>query len=87
MPSIGFGELIVILLFALMIFGPKRLPQIGRSMGNALREFRRSAADFRAELEDDIGLDERPTFPKATGKKSPASAKTTDSQADDGSSS
>ncbi|MGH2740612.1 MAG: Sec-independent protein translocase protein TatB [Actinomycetota bacterium] len=61
MPSIGFGELVVILLFALIIFGPKRLPQMGRSMGNALREFRRSAAELRAELEDDVDIEERPT--------------------------
>lgn len=42
MPNIGFPELIVILLIALIIFGAARLPEIGRSFGNAIKEFKKS---------------------------------------------
>lgn len=58
MPSLGFGEIVLILLIALIIFGPKRLPEMGRTIGRSLKEFRRAAADLRAEL--DVDLDEEP---------------------------
>ena len=58
MPSLGFGEILVILLVALIVFGPRRLPEMGRTMGRSLREFRRAAADLRSELELDV--DESP---------------------------
>jgi TatA/E family protein of Tat protein translocase len=55
MPSLGFGEIVIILLLALIIFGPKRLPEMGRTIGRSLREFRSAAADLRNELEvDDV---------------------------------
>ncbi len=58
MPSLGFGEILVILLVALIVFGPRRLPEMGRTMGRSLREFRRAAADLRSELKLDV--DEAP---------------------------
>ena len=58
MPSLGFGEILVILLIALIVFGPRRLPEMGRTIGRSLREFRRAAADLRAEIEED--LDDEP---------------------------
>ena len=63
MPSIGFGEIVVILLIALIVFGPNRLPEIGRTIGKSLREFRRTASDLRAEIESD--LDDDPPPPSA----------------------
>jgi sec-independent protein translocase protein TatA len=42
MPNIGFPELIVILLIALIIFGAGRLPEIGKSFGNAIKEFKKA---------------------------------------------
>lgn len=44
--SLGFGEVIMILILGLIIFGPKKLPEIGRSLGKALREFRRASNDI-----------------------------------------
>jgi sec-independent protein translocase protein TatA len=44
MPSIGPMELIVVLAIALIVFGPKRLPELGRSLGNGMREFRSSVS-------------------------------------------
>jgi sec-independent protein translocase protein TatA len=50
-PNVGFGELLVLLLFALLVFGPKKLPEIGKTLGKSLREFRQTAAQVRAELD------------------------------------
>ena len=60
MPSLGFGEILLILLIALIVFGPTRLPEMGRTIGRSLREFRRTASDLRAEIEADLD-DEPPT--------------------------
>ncbi len=54
MPSIGFGEILLILVLGLVIFGPKRLPEIGRTVGRSLREFRRAASDLRSDIEADV---------------------------------
>jgi sec-independent protein translocase protein TatA len=54
----GLPEILVILALALIIFGPKRLPQMGRALGKALEEFRRGATDLRRSLEKEVdGLD------------------------------
>jgi sec-independent protein translocase protein TatA len=52
--NIGPTELIVILIVALIVFGPKRLPEIGRTLGRSLNEFRRASSDLRRELEVDV---------------------------------
>jgi sec-independent protein translocase protein TatA len=44
--NVGPGELLVIMALALIFFGPKKLPEIGRSIGNAMREFRRASNEF-----------------------------------------
>jgi sec-independent protein translocase protein TatA len=56
--NIGPAELIVILIIALIVFGPKRLPEVGRSIGRSLREFRRASDEIRGELERDPDDDE-----------------------------
>lgn len=50
--SLGFAELAVIFIIVLVFFGPRRLPEIARSMGHAMREFRRSLNQIQRELED-----------------------------------
>ncbi len=57
--NIGPAELIVILLVALLVVGPKRLPEVGRSIGKALREFRRTTEEVRSSFE--ASLDEEPS--------------------------
>lgn len=52
MGSIGFPEIVVILLMALIFFGPKKLPEIGRSLGSAMREFRKITRDFSSTIEE-----------------------------------
>ena len=56
--SIGGTELLIILVIALVVFGPKRLPELGRTIGKGLSEFRRASNDLERSLEDEITLDE-----------------------------
>jgi len=52
--NIGAGELIVVLIIALIVIGPKKLPEVGRSLGNGMREFKESiTGGDRAEDDDD----------------------------------
>jgi sec-independent protein translocase protein TatA len=50
MPNIGLPEILVVLVIALIVFGPKRLPELGRSLGKGIREFRGSVS---GESEDE----------------------------------
>jgi sec-independent protein translocase protein TatB len=50
----SFGETIFLFLLALVIFGPKRLPEIGRQVGKLLAEFRRYSNDFKYQLESEV---------------------------------
>src|SRR4030081_1664170 len=50
----SFGETIFLFLRALIIFGPKKLPQIARQVGKALNEFRRASNEFKAQIEQEI---------------------------------
>ncbi|TFJ93854.1 twin-arginine translocase TatA/TatE family subunit [Lentibacillus salicampi] len=52
--SIGFPGLILILVIALIIFGPKKLPEIGKAAGNTLREFKKSAQDLTSDVSDEV---------------------------------
>jgi sec-independent protein translocase protein TatA len=53
MGSIGMPELIVVLVVALIVFGPKKLPEIGRGVGSAIREFKKASRDLMSHLEID----------------------------------
>ena len=53
MPNIGPLEIIVILIIALVVFGPKRLPELGRSLGKGIREFRGSITGKDDDDDDD----------------------------------
>jgi len=54
MGNIGMPELIVIFVVALLVFGPKRLPELGRSLGRGISEFRRASTDLRSSIEREI---------------------------------
>ncbi len=70
--SLGMPELIFILLLALLVFGPKRLPQVGRTLGKGLREFRRATNDLKRTVETEISTAEMQT-PRPAREASPAS--------------
>jgi sec-independent protein translocase protein TatA len=72
LPSIGFPEILVILAIALIVFGPKRLPEMGRTIGRSLREFRRTASEVRAEIEQDLDDDEPPRATRPRPRPAPA---------------
>src|SRR5437773_5269515 len=55
--SLGGPEIILIFVVALIVFGPKRLPEIGRKVGGLVRELRRATGEFRSSVEREIGLD------------------------------
>jgi sec-independent protein translocase protein TatA len=54
--DIGLQELILIFVIALLVFGPKNLPQLGRSLGRAMREFRRASDEFRSTIETNLEM-------------------------------
>ena len=62
--SIGMPELIIIFVIALIIFGPRKLPELGRSLGKSLAEFKRASNELRNTLEEEIRLEEQKPEPK-----------------------
>jgi len=54
MGPLGFTEIFVIFILALLLFGPKKLPELGRLVGRGLAEFRRASTDLRATIEDEV---------------------------------
>jgi TatA/E family protein of Tat protein translocase len=58
MPDIGWQELLIVLIVALVIFGPKRLPDLGRSLGKGVREFRNATQGIQEHL--DAHFDDTP---------------------------
>jgi TatA/E family protein of Tat protein translocase len=59
--SIGMPELIIIFVIALIIFGPRKLPELGRSLGKSLAEFKRASNELRSTLEEEIRVEEQRT--------------------------
>jgi sec-independent protein translocase protein TatA len=59
--SIGMPELIIIFVIALVIFGPRKLPELGRSLGKSLAEFKRASNELRSTLEEEIRLEDQKT--------------------------
>ena len=58
---IGMPELIVIMVLALIIFGPRKLPELGRSLGRSLNEFKKASNELKHTLDEEIRVDEQRT--------------------------
>lgn len=71
--SLGVPELLFILVLALLIFGPRKLPEIGRTLGRALGEFRRATSDLKRTLDTEMSSEEfkTPLPPKPSPKTTP----------------
>ncbi len=89
--SIGMPEMIIIMVIALIIFGPRKLPELGRSLGRSLAEFKRASNELRHTLEEEVRVEEQrervaskavqepalPTEGPAASSEEPAAAATT----------
>lgn len=61
---LGFQEVLFIAVLALLIFGPKRLPEIGRTIGKGMAQFRKASNDLKRSIETEIALEDRPAPPR-----------------------
>src|SRR5437867_8120541 len=74
--SIGMPEMLIILVIALIIFGPRKLPELGRSLGKSLAEFKRASNELKNTLEEEIRIDEQRATQEAAKAKEPAATTT-----------
>ena len=85
MLDIGFQELAVIGVLALLIFGPDKLPELGRRLGRAMREFRRASDEFRSTVEQNLQMNvDTDISPRSTLEPTPASPTDTSTSVADG---
>ena len=66
--NLGFTEIVVIFVVALLIFGPRKLPDLGRSLGKGLNEFKRASNELKRTWEEEVKAEEeevRKTFQSA----------------------
>lgn len=57
--NLGMMELVIILVIALIVFGPRKLPELGRSLGKSIGEFRRASNELKRTLDDEIRSEEQ----------------------------
>lgn len=74
--DIGLQEMLVIGVLALLVFGPSKLPELGRMVGRAMREFRRASEEFRATVETNLNMNDLDPPPVAADVTTPASLET-----------
>ena len=79
--SIGMPELIIILVIALIIFGPRKLPELGRSLGRSINEFKKASNELRSTLEDEIRTEEQRDQATAAASPTPPAATPTPADA------
>ena len=82
--GLGMQELIIILVIALIIFGPRKLPELGRSLGKSIGEFKKASNELRNTIEDEIHAEETKSATQAavSAPSAPAAPVTTAPPAD-----
>ena len=93
MGQVGIWELLAIFVVALLVFGPRKLPELGRSLGKGLSEFRRASTELRSSLEREMHSIEQETkiedsteTPVEVSAETPAEVSTGSATVHDGSS-
>lgn len=74
MGSLGVPEIAFIFILALLIFGPKRLPELGRTVGKGLSEFRKASNDLKRTINSELALEETPAPPQQLTRRVPTGA-------------
>jgi len=54
MGQLGFSEMLLIFIVALLVFGPKKLPELGKSLGKGIREFKKATEELKSSWEDQV---------------------------------
>ena len=72
LPSIGMPELLIILTIALIVFGPRKLPELGRSLGRSLQEFKRASNELKHTLDEEIRVEEQRSTERQKSPEPPA---------------
>jgi sec-independent protein translocase protein TatA len=70
--SIGMPELLIIFVIALIVFGPRKLPELGRSLGKSLNEFKKASNELKSTLEEEIRVEEHRSTER---QRAPASSR------------
>jgi len=69
MPNLGGWEILLILIIVLVIFGPKRLPEMGRSLGKAIKEFKNAGKEIQKDIVESIDEADREATPASATKR------------------
>ncbi len=69
--SVGAPEIILIFIVALLVFGPRKLPELARALGRSVSEFRRATADLKSTLERELSEEEVTIRPDSAGPETP----------------
>ena len=57
--GLGFGEIVIILVLALVLLGPQKLPEVAKQLGKGLRDFKKASDDLKSQFEQELYADER----------------------------
>ena len=71
---IGMQEMLFIMAAALLIFGPRKLPELGRTLGRGMAEFRRATSDLKRSIDVELDEEKRPPPPRRIDKSKKAAA-------------
>lgn len=80
---IGMPELIVIMVIALVIFGPRKLPELGRSLGRSLNEFKRASNELKHTLDEEIRTEDLKAADEKAAQEREAAQRAAEQQAAD----
>ncbi len=68
--GLGMGEVLLILVVALVVFGPRKLPELGKSLGQAMAQFRRASEDFKRTWEQEVEMEKIRRIDSTSGNES-----------------